>query len=434
VIPHNKHRKREQRRLKYAATINDESLSEATEPDFQLQYIDIGNVDSSGTIHEVVTHSFEGAPSRARRLVRDGDVIVSTVRTYLQAIAPIIDPPDGLVVSTGFAVIRPRREVLAPGFCKYVLRESRFLYEVEARSVGVSYPAINASDLGEIRIDVPPIDEQRRIAKYLDAQTAEIDALVADKEQMLALLEEKRAALVTLAVTRGLDPKVALKPSGLEWLGDVPKHWAVERLKFHLLRLEQGWSPQCDNFPAEGDEWGVLKVGAVNSWEFNPSENKRLPGTLEPLLEYRIAPRDVLMSRANTTQLLGSVVFVRNVSSNLLLCDKLYRLDISETRLDREYAVAFLRSGPGRFRFEQEATGASNSMQNIGQDTVRNTWLLIPPLEEQRDIAAYLTAERESSDKLENDLRESIALLKERRSALITAAVTGQVPVEEMVV
>jgi type I restriction enzyme, S subunit len=133
----------EHRRLKYVASINNEALTEETAADFELQYVDIGNVDSSGNVHEIATYRFEDAPSRARRIVRDGDVIISTVRTYLQAIAPIQSPPENLIVSTGFAVIRPKQGGLNAGFCKYALREPAFLAEVEMRSVGVSYPAIN---------------------------------------------------------------------------------------------------------------------------------------------------------------------------------------------------------------------------------------------------------------------------------------------------
>jgi type I restriction enzyme, S subunit len=98
----------DKQRLKYVATINDEALGEDTDPDYELQYVDIGNVDSSGEVHEIATYRFEDSPSRARRRVRDGDVIVSTVRTYLQAIAPIESPPDNLIVSTGFAVNPPQ--------------------------------------------------------------------------------------------------------------------------------------------------------------------------------------------------------------------------------------------------------------------------------------------------------------------------------------
>jgi type I restriction enzyme S subunit len=244
----------DKRRLKYVATINDESLSETTEPEYELQYIDIGNVDSYGTIHDIVSYKFANAPSRARRIVRDGDIVVSTVRTYLQAIAPIEKPPENLIVSTGFAVVRPDRQIFDARFCKYAVREKRFLWEVESRSTGVSYPAINASDLADIQIGFPDLETQRLIADYLDRETARIDALVAEKEKMLTLLEEKRSALISQAVTRGLDPDAPLKSSGLDWLGDIPVHWEVIRLKHLVSKIGSGITPKggAESYQFEG--------------------------------------------------------------------------------------------------------------------------------------------------------------------------------------
>lgn len=207
-------------RLKYVASINDQALPETTHPDFELAYIDISNVDSQGRIHDVANYRFEDAPSRARRVVGHGDVIISTVRTYLQAIAPIENPPENLIVSTGFAVVRPGEELDAR-YCKYALRESRFLWEVMVRSTGVSYPAINASELGDIRICHPNLDTQRGIASYLDKETARIDSIIkklgvastssAPQGSMLALLVERRAALITAAVT-GQIPLEEMQP------------------------------------------------------------------------------------------------------------------------------------------------------------------------------------------------------------------------------
>lgn len=198
------------RRLKYLASINDQALPETTNPDFELAYIDISNVDSQGTIHDVTNYRFEDAPSRARRVVKHGDVIISTVRTYLQAISSIENPPENLIVSTGFAVVRPG-DGLDPSYCKYALRESRFLWEVMVRSTGVSYPAINASELGDIMICHPSLNVQRKIASYLDRETARLDSIIkklgvtstssAPEGSMLSLLVERRAALITAAVT-----------------------------------------------------------------------------------------------------------------------------------------------------------------------------------------------------------------------------------------
>lgn len=319
-------------------------------------------------------------------------------------------------------------------FIATVLSSSGARQALSCMATGTSPSMKNLSieEMGNLPIPLPPIEIQKSIANYLKGETARIDGLIAEKERMLALLEEKRAALISRVVTRGLDPNAPLKPSGQEWLGDIPAHWRLERLKFHLFGVEQGWSPQCDNYLAEPDEWGVLKVGAVNSWTFNPSENKRLPDDVEPFPEYEIKQRDVLMSRANTTQLLGSAVYVDEVSSKLLLCDKLYRLDVNDNQLDREFLVAYLRAQPGRFQLEREASGTSGSMQNIGQDTVQNAWITIPPLNEQKSIARRIRESRQDAEKMDSALRTSIGLLRERRAALITAAVTGQIPLEEM--
>jgi type I restriction enzyme, S subunit len=194
--------------------------------------VDIGNVDSSGSVREIATYRFENAPSRARRIVRNGDVIISTVRTYLQAIAPIEDPPENLIVSTGFAVVRPRPKILDPDFCKYALREPTFLAEVVKRSVGISYPAINASELGDIQVHIPPFVQQGAIGNYLDEETGRVDALVAEKERLLGLLAEKRGALITRTVIRGVNPHAPLRDSGIQWLGLVPTHWEIERSKW----------------------------------------------------------------------------------------------------------------------------------------------------------------------------------------------------------
>jgi len=289
---------------------------------------------------------------------------------------------------------------------------------------------LGAETIGSMPISVPPLRIQRVITAYLDRETVRLDGLVAAKERVLGLLAEKRRALITRAVTRGLDPSAPLRDSGIPWLGKIPEHWEVQRLKFYLRWIEQGWSPQCDNTSADLDEWGVLKAGCVNAWDFDPRENKRLPENVEPLTHYEVRQGDVLMSRANTTALLGSTALVREVRPRLLLCDKLYRLGVNESSLCKEYLVAFLRSPAGRYEFERDATGASNSMQNIGQDSVRNLWLPIPPIDEQHAIVAHIAAETAKLEALRAATERTIALLKERRAALIAAAVTGKLDVQ----
>ena len=207
--------------LKAATTNNDEVLDETTTGDTEIVYVDISSVDGVNGIKMKETMQFSAAPSRARRRVRDGDVIISTVRTYLKAIARIRAPEENLIVSTGFAVIRPRSKLM-PDFLGFLVSASYFVEQVIARSTGVSYPAINASELVAILVPLPPAAEQTEIAAFLDRETAQIDELVAEQRRLMELLKEKRQAVISHAVTKGLNPDAPMKPSGIEWLGEVP--------------------------------------------------------------------------------------------------------------------------------------------------------------------------------------------------------------------
>lgn len=193
----------EVRRLKYTATINDEALPETTEPDYEFIYVDIGSVDANRGIVKTETYRFEHAPSRARRIVRNGDTIVSTVRTYLRAIASIRNPQENLIVSTGFAVVRPHK--LDPGYFSYALRSPFFIETVVSCSTGVSYPAINAPEVGNIGITIPSLDEQKAIADFLDRETARIDVLIEKVQSSIEMLREYRIALISAAVTGKID-------------------------------------------------------------------------------------------------------------------------------------------------------------------------------------------------------------------------------------
>ncbi len=197
----------EVRRLKYFATCNDEALPDSTDPLFLMEYVDIGSVDEFKGIVSRESVQFGSAPSRARRIVRDGDIVISTVRTYLRAIAAIANAPPHLVVSTGFAVIRPRK--LDSAFASYAVRAPYFVEGIVANSVGVSYPAINPDQLVCLTIACPNIDEQQAIAGFLDRETAKIDALVAKVREAIGRLKELRTALISAAVTGKIDVREA---------------------------------------------------------------------------------------------------------------------------------------------------------------------------------------------------------------------------------
>jgi type I restriction enzyme S subunit len=404
----------QQRRLKYVATINDEALGEETEADYELQYVDIGNVDSAGTIHEIATYRFEDAPSRARRRVRDGDIIISCVRTYLQAISPIQRPPDNLIVSTGFAVVRPREGVLNPAFAKYALREPAFLAEVEMRSVGVSYPAINASDLADIPVCLPSEKKQRAIAHYLDRGTARLDALVAAKERVLVLLAEKRRALITRAVTRGLDQSVLMKDTGLEWLPQMPEHWASSRIGRLFKQVKrQGFS-----------ELTVLSVyrdyGVIDRASREDNAN-RIP---EDLDKYQLVDvLDLVINKMKAWQGSLGISPLRGITSPD------YVVFTPSHGEDPCYLHFLLRNQLLTTAYMTISNGIRTSQWRLEPDRFLDLTIPLPPISEQRAIVAHIEAESKHIDAVQTVTERMISLLKERRAALIAACVTGQVEV-----
>jgi type I restriction enzyme S subunit len=401
-----------QRRLKYAATINDEALPQDTDPDYEIQYIDIGNVDSSGSVHEVATYRFEDAPSRARRRVRDGDVIVSTVRTYLQAIAAVQAPPDNLIVSTGFAVVRPRKEKFDAGFCKYALRDPDFLAEVEKRSTGVSYPAINASELGDIPIYFPELSHQRIIAAFLDGETGRIDRLLAMKYRLLELLAEKRHAVASCAVTRGISDAAQLRDSGISWLGRIPEHWDTERSKW-LFR-------ERDERSVTGEE-EMLTVSHLTG--VTPRSEKEVNMfEAESTEGYKICKAGDLV--INT---LWAWMGAMGVSSVDGIVSPAYNVYIPDDRLDPAYVDALVRVRV----FAEEATrfskGVWSSRLRLYPEGFFEIWMPVPPLGEQRAIVLHIAAETARLEALRTAAERTIRLLRERRAALIKAAVRGQI-------
>lgn len=333
-------------------------------------------------------------------------------------------------VCSNFVARMPVAEGHLPRYWAYVhagLYAGKLNYPAIKQTTGIQN--LDAALYLDTLAAYPPLAEQQQIAAFLDWKTSQIDALIAKKQTLLQKLKEKRLAVITQAVTKGLNPDAPMRDSGIAWLGEVPAHWTVKRLRFSVHRIEQGWSPQCDNQPAEDDEWGVMKVGCVNGDAFNALENKALPLELTALAEYELQPKDILISRANTKELLGSAAIVPlNIRSKLLLCDKLFRLR-PEPTIDEEFLTCYLRTPAARYQYEREATGASGSMQNIGQSTLKNLVLPVPPLDEQRLIFEFVQTEASKLDDLMSKANAAITRLTEYRSALITAAITGKIDV-----
>jgi len=371
---------------------------------------------------------------------QDGDVLVARITPCFEngkgALARGLVNGAGMG-STELHVLRAG-PLLEPGYLFYLTLSHPFrqLGAEEMKGAG-GQGRVSAEFCRDFPMPVPPLAEQRAIAAFLDGRMAEIGRLIGGQAAQHAKLGELRTELVSSAVATvppghaagRASPPLPRGARVAELWGDIPAHWAVERLRFSLRRVEQGWSPLCDGHPAADGEWGVLKVGAVNGGRFDPSENKALPAGDAPQEQYEICPGDLLVSRANTPELLGSAALVDCVRPRLLLCDKLYRLHLREDRLLPQMLLHILGSRPARAQLANQATGTSASMQNIDQDALLNLWIARPPLSEQREIAARLSVRTERIDRAREKIEAAIVRLKEYRTTLITAAVTGQIDV-----
>lgn len=188
------------KKLKFCADINTNTLPENTPAKFIIQYVDIGSVTFSNGIERVENFSFSEAPSRARRLAKVGDTAVSTVRTYLKAIAHIEQEHAHCVFSTGFAILSPKLDLNAKYLSNF-LKSNSFTEQVDTVAKGMSYPAINTTELANLYIVVPDTNEQTLITNFLDQKTAQIDAAIAIKEQQIEKLKEYKTTLINSAVT-----------------------------------------------------------------------------------------------------------------------------------------------------------------------------------------------------------------------------------------
>jgi len=194
----------EVRKLKHVSYINKEKLDDNTNPNFKLNYLDISNVNSEGNIFQIEEKYFEDAPSRARRIPKENDTIISTVRTYLKAITYLEKIPKNLIVSTGFSVLEPFKNII-PKYLFYAVTSEKFIQRVIVDSKGVAYPAINPPELGQIYVIIPPKKEQIQIVQYLDKATAKIDKTVKLIEKKIELLEEYKKSLIHHVVTGKVD-------------------------------------------------------------------------------------------------------------------------------------------------------------------------------------------------------------------------------------
>ena len=412
--------------LKYVVFMNPDVLTENTDPEYELAYLDIGNIDSTGNIADPELLLFADAPSRARKRVADGDTLLSTVRTYLKAIAFIERPIENLIASTGFAVLRPTESVW-PRFLYYLTQSDHFIQAVVAHSEGVSYPAINSSTLGRLPVWLPDQPEQRAIAGFLDGETARIDALITKKERLVDLLQEKRTALITNAVTKGLDPDVPMKDSGVAWLGEVPAHWQAGRIRNAASSVQTGpFGSQLHADDYVQDAKPVVNPTQLQNGRILPDWNATVDDvTANRLSRHLLKQGDIVIARRGE---MGRAAIVTTIEVGWLCGTGSARIRPTPNT-SPAFLNWYLATRVARDWLSVESVGTT--MENLNRSILSRLPLAIPPSHEQASIAAFLDIETGKIDTLVSRVREHVQRLQEFRTALISAAVTGQIDVGE---
>jgi type I restriction enzyme S subunit len=331
---------------------------------------------------------------------------------------------DG-IVSPSYAVFKPMIENDAR-YLHYLLRTDKYITEFKCHSTGIidSRLRLYPDEFLRINIILPPLSDQKAIATFLDRETSRIDALVEKKQQFIELLEERRSALISHAVTKGLDPDVPMKDSGIEWIGEIPEHWDVKRLKYVTDILFSNVDKKSHE-----DEQKVVSCNYTDVYknEHITKDINFLEITANPneITKFSIKKGDVIVTKdSETADDIGVPAYV-NEDFKSVLCG--YHLAIIRAHnLYKKYLFRVFQSTIGQY-FEVCAKGVTRF--GLGFGAFNSASIPIPPLQEQQAIANYLDRETSQIDTLIEKTKQSIEYLKEYRTALISSAVTGKIDV-----
>ena len=358
------------------------------------------------------------------------DVVVAKVTPCFEngkaALAP--EMVHGVAFGTTEITVLRASAGMVPKFLYYVVTEDRFRQMGVASMTGAGgLRRVPDRFVRDYAFHVPPLDEQRQIAEYLDRETGKIGELIAKQEQLVATLTERRSAQIYSAVTSGLDSGVSCRDSGCPEIGQIPLHWETRQLK-HIIRLQRsGTSVLAADTPAGAGQVGVLKTSSVSTGVFKSGENKTVSDEELSRVTCPVRVGTILINRANSPAYVGAAAFVENSEPNLFLSDKLWQIDVHDC--DARFISWWMQTRRYRDQVGFQIVGASSSMQNLSYEAFRGIRLAWPPVQEQRAIAAFLYIATSKIDDLVQKAKQTAGVLRERRAALISAAVTGKIDV-----
>lgn len=296
---------------------------------------------------------------------------------------------------------------------------------------GGPIPSINNQRLMAEIVSIPSFHEQREIASFVSKKCNCIDKAASTLELQISTLERYRASVIHEAVTRGLDPTAPTKPSGVDWIGEIPEGWKFCKLKHILHSFESGTSVRAASYPADRGEKGVLSLSAVFGGKYDPSANKKIDDDELSRASCPVKTGHLLVSRCNTAEWVGLPAYVEEGNPNLFLPDKLWQIDTGSSGVNR-FIWYSMQSKYARDYCAAMSVGSSASMQNIASVDLLNMYIALPySSSESEQIADYLDGRTAAIDAVLDTKRKQLDVLKRRRQSLIYEYVTGKRRVEQ---
>jgi type I restriction enzyme, S subunit len=354
-----------------------------------------------------------------------GDLLVTTRGTIGRA-AILPEQAERGILHPCLLRLQPDNAHIDTKFLKTLIQDSDLVktqlsYWSNATTIDVIY----SDTIASVIIPVPPVAEQIQIITFLNQETAKIDRLVGEQQRLMELLKEKRQAVISHALAKGLNPHAPMRPSGVEWLGDMPAHWEMLPLKRDLDFLTSGSRGWAENYSAEGELFiriANLTRGSIGL-DLSDIQRVSVPHGAEGS-RTKVRTGDVLFS---ITAYLGSVAVVPDALENAYVSQHVALARLAQSRLEPKWVGFVALSIVGQTWFELQSYGGTKIQLSL--DDVRNLPIPIPPRAEQHSIIAYIEDELAKFDTLTAEAQRAIDLLQERRTALISAAVIGQIDV-----
>lgn len=422
----------EVRRLKHICEVFpsnvDKKTYEGDTPVFLCNYTDVYYNDRITS--ELRFMEATATPEQIERFsLKSGDTIITKDSETPDDIAIAAYVPEdlpGVVCGYHLAMVRPR-EMASGGFVKWLFGSRSMKASVQVRANGLTRVGLGQYALDNLVIPVPPLAEQTAIAAFLDRETGKIDALVEEQRQLVELLKEKRQAVISHAVTKGLDRDAKMKPSGVEWLGEVPEHWDVSRLKF-LAAVQTGTAKGKDISGRETTMVPYLRVANVQDGYLDLTDVALIEIPVSDLGRYMLRQGDVLMNEGGDFDKLGRGCIWDGQIDPCIHQNHVFA--VRPLGISPEWLNTVTGSAYAQFYFMIRSKQSTN-LASISSTNVMELPVVVPPPGEQVAILQHLARELEKLSALDKECGAAIQLLQEHRSALISAAVTGKIDVQE---